>query len=444
MQTPVARMAQLTSLTASIGFRASVENWRGTESEASEEERRRFNHSELRLAAKDLVIGQTPYDFPHRQRLFEIANEVMNLVPVYNQEDDEHDDNRRKRMMADIHGAADRWENNRNRHILGFCAMPNADPTSSGCLAVLRLAGDLEECLKAITPDKREHRGLKVLIDRHPEKFSNLSELRQAKNIRNCITHRDPLTDAQTLRAEVAFDQALRDILPHCPPALQMTITRRLEVEHGSGASERSQAPHLHSDDEPNPEPSPPPPPPPIGPPSVVASSLPAIPPPTLPAPHPKRETFWFILAAAFLIVGAFAYIVRPKVDLRRETAGVQAAPEPSPRPVLARPGPTEPPSAKPVFLTREEQLTKLINSNLSISAAQPNIAVVIVASGPGNSGSAVNALQRSLSDPNLHLIFNLADINKLMTAGFFDDMYSGDGQLAYRAVQLSRVDYIL
>src|ERR1035441_2920111 len=105
--------------------------------------------------------------------------------------------------------------------------MPKADPTSPGCQAVLQLAGDLEQCLKAMTPDKRDHRGLK----KHIDKFPNAAELAEARIIRNCIAHRDPITDAQVQRAEAAFVAAVDDIMPYCPEALQ----QRLRMGRGEG-----------------------------------------------------------------------------------------------------------------------------------------------------------------------------------------------------------------
>ena|ERR1035441_3402305 len=112
--------------------------------------------------------------------------------------------------------------------------MSKADPTSPGCQAVLQLAGDLEQCLKAITPDKRDHRGLKTLIEKHIDKFPNAAELDEARIIRNCIAHRDPITDAQVQRAEAALEEAVDDILPYCPEALQ----QRLRMGRGEGGHE--------------------------------------------------------------------------------------------------------------------------------------------------------------------------------------------------------------
>ena len=90
----------------------SSENREGVEYEVTEEERSRFNHAELRLAAKDLriVIGQTRDDFPNREKLFKIADEILTLVPVYAQEDEDRDERRREQLREEIRAAAIQWE----------------------------------------------------------------------------------------------------------------------------------------------------------------------------------------------------------------------------------------------------------------------------------------------------------------------------------------------
>jgi hypothetical protein len=59
--------------------------------ETTPAERLRWNHSEIRRGAKDLriVLGQTAETFPHRERLFQLADEILQLVPIYDQEDED-------------------------------------------------------------------------------------------------------------------------------------------------------------------------------------------------------------------------------------------------------------------------------------------------------------------------------------------------------------------
>jgi hypothetical protein len=93
---------------------------------------------------------------------------------------------------------------------------------------------------------------------------------------------------------------------------------------------------------------------------------------------------------------------------------------------------------------SREDQFLKLINTTLSISSTQPNVALLIVVAGPDNPSQAVDVLQGFLANTKAHLIFNLADTTALKAGGFFDDMYAGNGQFLSQAARLSRVDYIL
>lgn len=76
----------------------------GNEDETNEQDRLRWNHSELRREAKDLriIVSQTPENFPNRERLFQIADEVLSLVPIYDQIDEDSDERSREELAESI------------------------------------------------------------------------------------------------------------------------------------------------------------------------------------------------------------------------------------------------------------------------------------------------------------------------------------------------------
>ena len=175
------------------------------------------------------------------------------------------------------------------------------------------------------------------------------------------------------------------------------------------------------------------------------------------PRPHSRSGMTWFTLALAFLIVAAFAYIARPSRPETQLAQSVKAARQTSPGPAASGqqalspapelqslPRPSRIELIEPATPSREEQFARLINTNLSISSTQSNVGLLVAASGPGSPSSVVDALQGFITDPKIHFIFNLADTDALRSAGFFDDMYSGNGQFLSQAVRLSRLDYIL
>jgi|SRR5579883_331037 len=61
--------------------------------EVTPEERLRAHHALLRRSARDFgaSLELTPGDFPHRQRLRQLVDELLALVPVYNEEDERND-----------------------------------------------------------------------------------------------------------------------------------------------------------------------------------------------------------------------------------------------------------------------------------------------------------------------------------------------------------------
>jgi len=80
--------------------------------EITKEEKLAWNHAEIRREAKDLrtIIQQTPTDFPHRERLIRLADEVLGLVPVYNPADEARDEQKRDRLQREVEAAATEWE----------------------------------------------------------------------------------------------------------------------------------------------------------------------------------------------------------------------------------------------------------------------------------------------------------------------------------------------
>jgi hypothetical protein len=77
-------------------------------------ERLAWNHREIRKEAKDLrvILGQTPYVFPNRERLFEIVDEILSLLPVHNEEDEAQDERDRKILYERLRSVAIDWEQN--------------------------------------------------------------------------------------------------------------------------------------------------------------------------------------------------------------------------------------------------------------------------------------------------------------------------------------------
>jgi hypothetical protein len=85
-----------------------------------------------------------------------------------------------------------------------------------------------------------------------------------------------------------------------------------------------------------------------------------------------------------------------------------------------------------------------LINSNLSVSSSQPNLALLVDSSGPPTPGSINDSLNGFLNGTKVRIVANLADLSALKTQGFFDDLFGGNSSFLSQAAQLSRVDYIL
>jgi len=61
-------------------------------------ERLEMYHAEVRRRAKNFrtLIERAPAELPNRERLIQIASEILDLVPVANQEDEDADEEERK------------------------------------------------------------------------------------------------------------------------------------------------------------------------------------------------------------------------------------------------------------------------------------------------------------------------------------------------------------
>jgi hypothetical protein len=296
-----------------------------------------------------------------------------------------------------------------------------------------------EHVLKRTTPDWRSYK-FHELISLHRLELPNFAKLEAAREARNAIVHGDRLTERTILQAEAEFQFAIESILRVCPEAVQLDV-------RGTAAP-------------------PPPPPPPKKPADVSEQTGQGPPPPTLPSlqfptppqssflppapPEPPRElpqTIWFVLSAAFVLVAIFLYVAQPSSEQAktfppRDPPGGSGTVSPPVGSSARREGRAEISSAPPP--SREAVFKGLINSNLSVSSSQPNLALLVDSSGPSTSGSVNDSLSGFLSDTKLRIVANLADLNALKTQGFFDDLFGGNSRFLSQAAQLSHVDYIL
>jgi hypothetical protein len=78
------------------------------EDELDEQEKLAWNHFEIRREAKDLrlILGHTAESFPHRDKLFQLVEEILTLVPVYDTSDEEKDELKRKQLAEQIQASA--------------------------------------------------------------------------------------------------------------------------------------------------------------------------------------------------------------------------------------------------------------------------------------------------------------------------------------------------
>lgn len=58
-------------------------------------------HAEVRRRAKDFraVVERAPAELPNREKLIQISNEILNLVPIANQEHEDEDEAERKLLL---------------------------------------------------------------------------------------------------------------------------------------------------------------------------------------------------------------------------------------------------------------------------------------------------------------------------------------------------------
>jgi hypothetical protein len=303
----------------------------------------------------------------------------------------------------------------------------------------------LEGLLKSITP-YADGLSLDPLLDKHKEKFAKFRDVDAARWVRNQITHGSGrATTPQILEAEVGFEQAIRDILPHCSEQLRYEAVGKREPVSQPAPED----PPVST----QPEPSSTAPDPPVAEtlPRTSASGSAA---PLRPAPPSddgyqfKSARLWYALTGVFLFGSGVAYILRAQ---RPRPRSVLIGDQPAT--LFSRPTSTpssesdrrEPPRPTIDYRAqREAGFRALINTNLSLSSSQPNVAFVIETTGTETVGSVPDALQGFLVGAKVHLIGNLADARALSGAGFFDDLYSGNGRFLSLAAKLSRVDYIL
>src|ERR1043166_1586913 len=78
------------------------------EDEFDEQDQLRWNHFEIRKEAKDLrvIVEQTSEDFPNREKIFRLIDELLELVPVYDQRDEDRDERERKQLAEQIQATA--------------------------------------------------------------------------------------------------------------------------------------------------------------------------------------------------------------------------------------------------------------------------------------------------------------------------------------------------
>jgi hypothetical protein len=294
-----------------------------------------------------------------------------------------------------------------------------------------------EHILKRITPNGRAHKFHK-LVSLHQTELPNFEKLESAREARNAIVHGDRITERTILHAEAEFQFAIESILRVCPEDVQQDVRG---VPHVSAPKRPPDIP------EPVFRPAPPPPPPPPQHPAPTQGSFRPPEPPPLSRKSP--QTIWFVLAGAFVLVAVFVYLAQPHSER------AQTLPKKDARGFSEPTSPTTPgrsarletrpetPSA-PEAASREIVFRGLINSNLSVSSSQPNLALLIDSSGPPTPGSINDSLNGFLSGTKVRMVTNLADLSALKTQGFFDDLFGGNSTFLSQAAQLSHVDYIL
>jgi hypothetical protein len=283
----------------------------------------------------------------------------------------------------------------------------------------------LEYLLKEITPNSQFRKFIE-LLEINQAKFSNYRELDYARQTRNRISH-DPkrVTKAQILDAELAFRGAVEEILPYCPLALQKDVRGKPYSKHSekkaghqrNGSEQAEQAFARPSD-----------------PPEITSRNSGAI---------------WYMLAAVFLLMAVVAYIFRPP-HRQLGNRSVDAASQSSNsgfagRSNLTRAAQATDSSAGLETQSREDEFRSLINSHLSISSTQPNVAFLIDASGPTDEGSIPDMLSGFLAPlVSVQINPNPADINSLKARGFFEDLYAGNSQLLSLVATSSHANYVL
>jgi hypothetical protein len=77
--------------------------YRGEE-EYGEQDRLRWQQREIRIATKDIfmVAEQLPERFPNRDKVLQLAEQLLILVPVYDQADEDFDSRERQHRAENI------------------------------------------------------------------------------------------------------------------------------------------------------------------------------------------------------------------------------------------------------------------------------------------------------------------------------------------------------
>jgi hypothetical protein len=342
------------------------------------------------------------------------------------------------------------------------------------CLAIL-----FEHVLKGITPNARS-KDLRTLADENEWRLKKFQQSGDLRVLRNWIIHGEQkMIPTQVLHAESALHRAIESVLlsKDCPPSLRADA-RGVRKAPASPVENSSQAPPPASPrvvssppSTPPPQPPTPEPPPPQPP---LPHSTPIAPAPSFPVA--RSSVGWFVLGGSLLIAaaigGAIAFSRSQTVAPAQRESLPPRGPEPSnvdrnaptrivqtqaSSPATAQGSPAVGPllSPTPPAQTRLEQspaptipsssrgegFQELINTKLSKSSTQPNVALLIDSTG---TGAGADALQGFLTGTKVRIIANLADVNALKSGGFFDQLYAGNSGLLGQAIQLSHVDYIL
>lgn len=304
----------------------------------------------------------------------------------------------------------------------------------------------LEYLIVKITPEvsdpkaEEDPKTLNLLLKRYRNDFSNFRALSEGRRVRNWLVHGDGNpTTTQVLQAEIALDQAVKDILPRCPPDLQQEVAGQKRTPKPPFADTKKAEERVDS-----------------------APSTPET------SQYPESSSRWgnsdpqrFVrervspalvgggLLLAVLLAVSVVHALRPKtpstataVEQSREAvARLQVTTSPL-SPTAGGLGITTavPKQSSPPDL----EFSNLVNSRVTLSSLRPNVALVIDAPKQTGAISIADLLNGFVDDQKVHIVLNLVNPKALKDGGFFDDFFSGNGSLLRDAARISKVDYIL